>query len=195
MRKCRSPLPRQEATHLDNKHFYMLKWKLQITGTFPRDQVWHLVKCSKNHIYMPLGCHLLSAVRGPGEAPGHHFTDRDDGEEGWGSQRAWDRAMPARTLCPHCPPVPTLRPSDPEHLGCRFWGLGLAIKFTASSASQERGGRCRRRGFQKSRMTDCAGRRQESETSGEGQRHGKPKGTVFKSSLITPSSPQRDLCL
>lgn len=69
--------------------------------------MWHLVKCSKNHICMPLGCHLLSAVRGLGEAPVHHFTDRDDGEGGWGSQRAWDRAMPARTLCPHCPPVPT----------------------------------------------------------------------------------------
>lgn len=99
---------------------------------------------------------------------------------------------PGTEQCLLTPYVPTahlsllLRPSDPEHLGCRFWGLGLAIKFTASSASQERGGRRRRRGFQKSRMTDCAGRRQESETSGAGQRHGKPKGTVFQ---IFPDHP------
>lgn len=137
-------------------------------------------------IYVPLGCHLLSAVRGLGEAPVHHFTDRDDGEGGRGHRG------PGTEQCLLAPYVPTahlsllLRPSDPECLGCRFWGLGLAIKFTASSASQERGGRRRRRGFQKSRMTGCAGRRQESETSGAGQRHGKPKGTVFQ---IFPDHP------
>lgn len=66
---------------------------------------------------------------------------------------------PGTEQCLLAPYVPTahlsllLRPSDPELLGCRFWGLGLAIKFTTSSASQERGGRRRRRGFQKSRMT------------------------------------------
>lgn len=59
-----------------------------------------------------------------------------------------DREMPAHTLCSHCPPIHTpwaMGPRAPGvHAGCRV--LRLAIKFTGSSASWERGDRHGERG-------------------------------------------------
>lgn len=102
----------------------------------------------------------------------HRFTDRNVDEGGWGSPMAWDREMPAHTLCPCCPPIYTpwaRRPRAPTY-GPGFWGLGLAIKSPGSSASQEREGRYR--------MTGLCREETGLRNFWEGQRSGKPKGTL-----------------
>lgn len=141
---------------------------------------------------MPLGCHLLSEVRGPGEAPVHHFTDRDDGEGGWWLQRAWDRAMPARTLCPHCPPVPT--PSTIGPRAPRVQVLGAWISHYIHNLLSFPG---ERRETQEERLPEI---QNDWAVQGGGRNQklpgrGNPRELFAESSLITPSSPRRDLSL
>lgn len=130
MRRGRVPLQRKEATHLGRKHFHTFKWNPQATGAFLRDQVQRLVKCSKNHIYMPLkamlGCHLLSAGRSPGEAPRSPFIDRNVGGGGCGQRWPGTEKCVLQTYVPTAHQSICCGPWDPELLRCRVLGAWVS---------------------------------------------------------------------
>lgn len=96
---------------------------------------------------------LLSVARAQ-EGPQFNILQKEmlvkeGGGGGRWSQMAWGRDMPVHTLCSHCPVVSCRSVDHETHnsLGTGFWVLGLAIIFTGSSSSQERGGLCGRRSF------------------------------------------------
>lgn len=84
-RKCRFLLQRSEATHLVRKHFCTFKWNPCHKGLPQRPSTASCVTCSKNHIYVPWGCHLLSAAGGQREARGSPFQTemllKEDGSQ------------------------------------------------------------------------------------------------------------------